>query len=129
VLIEAAARDRRLGAVVADGATIRSLADIPPTEAQNALFMGPVLATVGLLSGEEPGPPLVDLAAQVSPTPLLLVAAGSIPPEISVNQRYAQAGGTTTELWALPRAGHTAAIRDEAKEYERRVVAHFEDAL
>jgi alpha/beta superfamily hydrolase len=129
VLIEVAATDRRLAAVVADGATIRSMSDIPADQPGDFVLMGPVLATVQLLSGESPGAPLVDLVADVSPTPLLLVAAGSIGPEIKVNRLYAEASGPTTELWTLPAARHTAAIRDEAAEYERRVVAHFEDAL
>ena len=129
VLIEVAARDRRLAAVVADGATIRSLSDIPSGKPGDVVMMAPVLATVQLMSGESPGAPLVDLVAALSPTPLLLVAAGSIGPEIAVNRRYAEAAGPTTELWTLPNARHTAAIRDEAEEYERRVVAHFEDAL
>lgn len=129
VLIEAAARDRRLSAVVADGATIRSLADIPPGQASNVAMMAPVLATARLVSGESPGEPLVELVPQVAPTPLLLVATGSLAGEMYVNERYAEVAGPGTELWALPDARHTAAIRDEAAEYERRIVAHFEDAL
>jgi dienelactone hydrolase len=129
VLIEVAAEDPRLAAVVADGATIRSLADIPSDQSRDVVMMAPVLVTAQLLSGEEPGAPLDELIAEASPTPFLLVAAGSIGPEIKVNRRYAEAAGPTAELWALPDARHTAAIRDEAAEYERRVVAHFADAL
>lgn len=129
VLIEAAAHDRRLSAVVADGATIRSLADIPPEQASNVAMMAPVLATAQLFSGESPGDPLVELVPQVAPTPLLLVATGSLAGELDVNERYAEVAGPGTVLWALPEARHTAAIHDEAAEYERRVVAHFEDAL
>lgn len=129
VLIEVAAEDDRLAAVVSDGATIRSLADIPKGQRSSAFFMGPVLATARLTSGEEPGPPLVTLVERMSPTPLLLVAAGSIGPEITVNEMYAEAAGGSAELWALPEARHTAAIHDEAVEYERRVVAHFDQAL
>ena len=129
VLIEVAAQDRRLSAVVSDGATIRSLSDIPSGQPSNVAMMAPVLATVQLLSGEAPGEPLIDLVAEVSPTPLLLVAAGSLAGEITVNRRYAEVAGPTTELWTLPEARHTLAIRDEAAEYEQRVVAHFEEAL
>jgi hypothetical protein len=49
--------------------------------------------------------------------------------EIELNRVYAEAAGEHAELWELPRAGHTAAIRDEAQEYERRVIAHLDGAL
>jgi dienelactone hydrolase len=128
-LIEAATRDRRLGAVVADGATMRSFADIPPEDRLTSAYMLPVLATVRLISGSRPGPPLEELVSQVSPTPLLLVAAGSLPGEIRVNTIYARAAREPVDLWTLPDARHTRAIRDQAAEYERRVVGHFDAAL
>jgi dienelactone hydrolase len=131
VLIEVAASDSRLRAVVADGATARSLEDIPAGEeaAAAALWLAPVLATVSVLSGTTPGPPLVDLAAEVSPTPLLLIAAGSLADEIALNKIYARAARPPIDLWVLPRARHTAAIHDAADAYERRVIGHFDDAL
>ncbi|HET6858331.1 MAG TPA: CocE/NonD family hydrolase [Streptomyces sp.] len=128
-LIEAAARDRRLGAVVADGATMHSFADIPPEDRLTSAYMLPVMATVQLISGSRPGPPLEDLVGRVSPTPLLLVAAGSLPGEIRINTIYARAAREPIDLWTLPDARHTRAIRDEAAEYERRVVDHFDAAL
>jgi len=129
VLIEVAASHPELRAVVADGATGRSLADIPPGNAAAALQMAPVLATASVLSGTRPGPPLEDLAAGVAPTPLLLIAAGSIPGEIAMNEVYARAAKPPVDFWVLPEARHTAAIRDEAAAYERRVLAHFDQAL
>jgi hypothetical protein len=60
---------------------------------------------------------------------LLLIAAGSIPMEIAMNRVYAEAAEEPVELWELPEANHTAAIRDEAAAYEQRVIAHFDEAL
>lgn len=129
VLLEVAATDRRLGAVVADGATGSSLADLPENDVMSAVTMAPVFAAVRLFSGTEPGPPLRELAAEVSPTPLLFVAAGGLTGEIPMNRVYADAAREPVDLWGLPDAGHTAAIRDEADAYERRVVGHFDAAL
>jgi hypothetical protein len=114
---------------VADGATLRSFADIPPEDRLTSAYMLPVMATVRLISGSTPGPRLEDLVSQVSPTPLLLVAAGSLPGEIKINTIYARAAREPFDLWTLPDARHTRAIRDEAPEYERRVVSHFDAAL
>jgi fermentation-respiration switch protein FrsA (DUF1100 family) len=128
-LIEVAAADSRLGAVVADGATARSLGDIPAGDVPATLWLAPVLATVRVLSGNTPGAPLKDLAARVSPTPLLLIATGSLAGEITLNEIYARAAKPPVDHWVLPEAGHTAAIRDEPVAYERRVIGHFDNAL
>lgn len=128
VLLEVAAQDRRVRAVVADGATASSMADIPASIAET-IRMAPVMASVRLFSGTRPGRPLRELAAQVSPTPLLFVATGGLPVEIPMSRIYADAAREPVELWVLPGAGHTTAIRDEAAAYERRVVGHFDDAL
>jgi fermentation-respiration switch protein FrsA (DUF1100 family) len=66
----------------------------------------------------------------VSPTPLLLIAGGrGIAQERDLNRIYAEAAREPVDLWDLPDVGHTAAVRERAEEYERRVVAFFEDAL
>lgn len=129
VLIETAAEDRRLAAVVGDGATGRSLSDIPPGDLAAWLQIAPVFATAALFSGERPGEPLAELVARVAPTPLLLVAAGSMPMEVSMNRIYADAANEPVELWTLPHVNHTAAVREEAAAYEAKVVQHLEAAL
>jgi dienelactone hydrolase len=129
VLIEVAASDHRLSAVVADGATGRSLADVIPGDLWTTLQLAPTLATVALLSGTRPGPPLKDLVRRVSPTPLLLVASGSLPQEIPMNEAYAGAADPPVDLWVLPEAHHTAAIHEVADAYERRVIGLFDGAL
>jgi hypothetical protein len=60
-------------------------------------------------------------------SPLLLVSAS---PEKQFGETYDRAGGNRpVDLWYLPNVSHTAAIRQEAPEYERRVTAFFDDAL
>lgn len=83
-----------------------------------------------VLSGEAPGRPLKELVAEVSPTPLFLIATGdSLPAERDFNWIYAEAANEPVELWDLPDVDHTAAIRQRPQEYERRVVRFFDDAL
>jgi fermentation-respiration switch protein FrsA (DUF1100 family) len=129
VLIEVAAEGDGLKAVVSDGATLRSLADIPSGKPLEVAAMAPALMTVQVLSGSSPGAPLKELVADVAPTSLMLIAAGSLPGEREVNAVYAAAAHEPVELWDLPEARHTAAIRDVAEEYERRVIGHFDGAL
>jgi uncharacterized protein len=126
VLIEVAAEDRDLRVVVADGATGRSFADRPPG-VLDAPIVWTMFAAGRLFSGTSPGAPLASLAARAAPTPVLLVAAGSLRGELEANERYAEAGPSTT-LWRLPEVSHTNALA-ESPDYERRVVDHLEATL
>ena len=132
VLIEVAARERDLRAIVSDGATARSVAD-----ARNVFGLHPTLPvgwtlyTAGqVLSGSTPGEPLKDLVSRVSPTPLFLIATGKgVDGEREANHVYAAAAKQPFEFWDLPEVHHTAAIREKAPEYEDRVVGFFDQAL
>lgn len=91
VLIAMAGADRRLGAIVADGATGGSFADMPPGFSLDRPTLWLMFKQVQLLSGTRPGPPLKTLVRTMSPTPLLLIAAGSIALERPMNAVYASA--------------------------------------
>lgn len=127
VLLEVAAERRDLLTVVADGATARSFADRPP-DALYAPMIWTMLTAGRLFSGTSPGEPLADLVAQAAPTPILLVASGSLAGELDANRRYAAAGPSTT-LWELPDVTHTNAIDEVASDYERRVLGHLDATL
>jgi uncharacterized protein len=129
VLIEVAAKRKGLGAVVTDGAAAGSFEDwhrLRGTEI--GLPVGWVMfTTMRVLSGDPPGPPLEDLIARVQ-APTLLISAGTAE-ERDFNVLYEKAGGGRVEHWNLPDAHHTAAIREERVQYERRVVGFLDDAL
>ena len=131
-LIQVAADDSSLKAVVSDGATGQSFADYRNLgeEAEGPPFYFAMYTAVRVLSGESPGQPLKDLVARISPTPLLLIATGgSLPVERDYNRIYAEAARQPFELWELPDVDHTAAIHQRRDEYERRVIRFFGDAL
>ena len=127
VLIDVAAHDPDLRAVVSDGATGRSFADRPPG-ALSAVMAAGMFTAGRLFGGTAPGEPLRELVGEAAPKPILLVAAGSLPGEIVANERYAEAGPSAT-LWKLPEVTHTRAVVEVADEYERRVLEHFDVAL
>ena len=128
VLIQVAASNRDLRVVVADGATGMSFADRPPGSIQ-VPFVWTMFAAGQLFSGTSPGPPLSELAAQISPTPLFLIATGSLPAELISSNRYADAAKEPVELWELPDVTHTNGIDEVAQEYERRVIHQLDSAL
>jgi uncharacterized protein len=129
VIVNAAGQRKDLTAVVADGTAAGSFEDAHRVMGFTALtpFMFVELATVGGMSGAEPGAVIEDSVKRVT-SPVLLVAAG--PPEKPYGEAYDRAAGDRpVDLWYLPDVGHTAAIREVAREYERRVTAFFDDAL
>jgi pimeloyl-ACP methyl ester carboxylesterase len=130
VLLDAAAHDRRLAAVVSDGAT-------RPTDGDKAnpkgTFEGAVgwLATqsVRAISGMETSPSLLPMMPKIAPRPVLLVAGGGFPDEIRASRLYRAAGGSTVQLWELPDTAHTAGLRKHPAAYERRTVGFLDRAL
>jgi hypothetical protein len=129
VLVEVAGTGHGLKAVVADGTVASSYEDAERVYGIGLMtpFFVTEFATVQLTSGTEPGPTLEDVMPNVT-SPLLLVAAG--PQEKRPGEVYDRAAGDRpVDVWYLPNAGHTAAIRDAAPEYERRVTRFFEAAL
>jgi hypothetical protein len=129
-LIEAAGQRTDLHAVVADGAAAESFEDWRRLQGIGPMtpFFAAEFATVRITSGAKSGPPLEDMIKRVS-QPLLLVSAGR-GEEYKFNVKYDRAAGSRqVEHWNLPNATHTAAIRQAAHQYERRVTAFFDAAL
>jgi dienelactone hydrolase/uncharacterized membrane protein HdeD (DUF308 family) len=131
VLIHVAPEQRELAAVVSDGATAASLADQTATFGidEATPYFWTLLTAGRVFSGSAPGPPLEDSVEEIAPTPLLLIAAGGFPTELDFNRTYAEAANEPFEHWELPEVGHTAAVREVAEEYERRVVGFLDEVL
>ena len=85
-------------------------------------------ATVRLASGTTPGPTLIDMMPRVT--------RADADGRRRARRRSAwaeaydrAAGDRPVDVWYLPKATHTAAIRAVAPEYERRVTQFFDRAL
>ena len=129
VLLEVTAQRDDVAALVADGAAAGSFQDwhhlrgVEVGTAPGWLMF----ATIGVLSGDRPGPPLEDLVRRIR-TPTLLISAGEAE-ERQFNVLYDTAARGPVEHWNLPQAHHTHGLREHPDEYERRVTAHFDRAL
>jgi uncharacterized protein len=131
ILLEAASREPRLRAIVADGPG-------RPLDGQRVndpalperTFAALWLQTVRAVSGTRAAPSLFGLMPRIAPRPVLLIAGGvGAPDEIPTNRAYRDSGGPTTQLWELPDAGHTGGLRTHPAEYERRTTAFLDQAL
>jgi len=127
--IDAAGRRTDLRAVVADGSAAIGYEDIKEFS-DDPLLRGPMwllFKTVEVIKGRS-GPD-VSLADRLerSRAPHLVIAAGS--QEKEWGELYDRAGGDRSELWYLPKASHTAALKQYPEQYERRVTAFFAEHL
>lgn len=78
-------------------------------------------------SGIQNPTPLRQAVSQMSPTPILLIAARG---EMATSQAYFDAVDEPKMLWARDEPGHQIdALFDQPEEYERRVVGFFDQAL
>ena len=130
VLLEAASRDRRLAAVVSDGAArpmdANEVTDATlPTRALVALS----LQSLRAISGMKPSRSLVAMMPRIAPRPVLLVAAGGVPEEPLVSRLYQRKGGSSVQVWEAPGAAHTGGLRKHPAAYEQRTVGFLDAAL
>lgn len=131
VLLETAAQNPRLKAVVLDGSTARSLGDIRHLKLSDAIpgipYWAVAYGTVAVLDQSLPGEPLVDLARKIPPKPALFIASNELGEPV-LNRNYATAYGDPSALWHVD-ADHTRGLAERPQAYERRVIAFFDDAL
>ena len=134
LLLQTAARDRRLRAVISEGAGTQSLNDqmqIP--EVPKALrWLSPMTVETAagiVLASRLPPRGLVDAVPRIAPRPVLLISGGQGNPDEELNRVYRDAGGPTTSHWEIPQAGHTGGLASAPDDYERRVIGFLDQAL
>ena len=129
MMLEAAAENTHLRAVVSEGAGIRSIRE----ELLHGASSIPVLPTqavqtaaLTLLSGTAPPPSLHDLVQRIAPRPLLLIYAEHGAGGEDLNANYYRAAGEPKQLWRVPGAGHTGGFSADPDVYEAQVVRFFD---
>jgi uncharacterized protein len=133
-MLQTAAHDRDLKAVVAEGAGSRSVREDMEMPGRGKWLDLPGLvmrdAALAVFSNHVPPDSLEDLSAQIAPRPVFLIFAtkGTGGQELALNPKYFRAAGGPKQLWEIPEATHTGGIRARPAEYERRVVGFFDSA-
>jgi uncharacterized protein len=130
--ISAAATDSRIKAVVAEGAgAIRTVEDTKSIPGWNRYLGIPhywvQTQTIEPFT-EAPRPiPLEDAMRRIAPRPVLLISAGGA--ETEYTKEYRSAAPSSTQLWNVPGAEHSAVISAHPDEYRTRVLDLFGGAL
>jgi fermentation-respiration switch protein FrsA (DUF1100 family) len=128
--IGAAGDDGRIRAVVAEGATGRSdadLVDVPAgiTGGIERVTSWEQFRVADLLTDAARPAPLVE-AAQSSRAPMLLIAGRGEGP---ANRRLRDAAPARIELWELPTTAHVGALAERRDEWEQRVTSFLDRTL
>jgi pimeloyl-ACP methyl ester carboxylesterase len=133
--IGAAGVDPRIRAVVAEGVTGRSGADLDWLVGAYG-WRGHVTqgvhriqtAIVDLLGPASPPPTLREAAAAAAPRPILIVTAGERPDEALAAESIRSATPGSVEVWEVPGATHTAGLSTDPDGWRDRVVGFLGEA-
>jgi hypothetical protein len=134
LMLQAAAENPGLAAVVSEGAGTRSLREELVDYDGWMLLRGfHVMVTkqvgISLFADELPPPSLVDLVPRIAPRPTLLIWAPNGGNQETMNPVYQRLIGPSAEIWSIPDARHIKGLQTHPEEYERRVVGFFDRSL
>jgi hypothetical protein len=135
MMLETAATTDALKAVVSEGAGARVFSeemDFDSPAGEKAVTVAPAWikqASIAVFSNQSPPTNLKDLVPKIAPRPMLLIAAPNSGNGEDLNRGYYAAAGEPKTLWEIPESGHVGGLSARPAEYERRVVAFFDEAL
>ncbi|MBN1148980.1 MAG: alpha/beta fold hydrolase [Anaerolineales bacterium] len=128
--LQAAARDARIQALVAEGASSQTFEDwmISPEPPGWILLPGDwvFFKSVELLSGVSGVAPFGEVVPQIAPRALFLIAAGDDKP---FNRVYFAIAGDPKLYWERPEQGHIDAIFAHPGQYAEQVLEFYERSL
>lgn len=132
MMLEAAAGNDVLRAVVSEGAGVRSVREARLYGPRGWLALPQQLtqtAALAVLSGTAPPPALDDEIARIAPRAVFLVYATEGQGGEDLTPEYFEAAGEPKEVWRVESGGHTGGFGADPAEYERRVVGFFDRTL
>jgi fermentation-respiration switch protein FrsA (DUF1100 family) len=133
LLLETAAESEDIEAVVSDGAGIRSVREASVASLGQMWLAVPVwtgmTAGTAVFSNHAPPPNLNDVVDRIAPRPVLFIYAARGQGGEELSQDYYESAKEPKSVWEVPGATHTDGIEARPRQYERKVVGFFDDAL
>jgi uncharacterized protein len=137
MLIGAAAESDAFKAVVSEGGSGRSVRDdlanhgFGMGDVGNVTTQAVLTAATAVFTNNLPPAALKDLAPQIAPRAAFFIYGehGQGGTEKIPNQGFYAAAGEPKQIWEVPGAQHVGGITAQPAEYERRVIAFFDQAL
>ena len=133
LMLETAAETDALKAVVSEGAGIRSVREASELKGTATWLAVPVWAGItagtAVFSNHAPPPNLNHLVERISPRAVFLIYAKGGQGGEELSQDFYESAGEPKQIWEVPEGGHVGGLDARPREYERRVVAFFDQAL
>jgi len=128
LMLETASETDALKAVVSDGAGIRSVREAS-LEWSAVPIWGGITAATAVFSDDAPPPGLNDVVERISPRPVLFIYSAQGQGGEDLSQDFYESAGPPKAVWEVPEGGHVGGAEALPREYERRMVGFFDDAL
>jgi uncharacterized protein len=130
-VLEAAAQDERIEAVMVEGLGMTALDDIPPSDLDDwpRVPYDVSFILISQLRGMTAPLSVKDAAATISPRPLFLVSAADFSFERRLTAYYYDAAGDPKSLWEVPGAWHAKGWQTNREEYQQHMTRFFDSAF
>jgi hypothetical protein len=130
--LQTAAETKATKAVVSEGAGARSVREdvvrMRAGKIPEIVLSSVITAGTALFSNTMPPPSLKDLVSKISPTPVFFIYAKKGAGGEENNPDYYEAAGEPKQIWKID-TSHTHGLDARPREYERRVITFFDEAL
>ncbi len=133
MMLHTAAQTDDLAAVVSEGAGARVISEeLDDVSGAEKWLMAPHFAVktaaLSVFSNHEPPANLTKLIPRIAPRPVFLINAAHGEVDDKTPEYY-RAAGEPKLTWAVPEGRHTGGISARPRQYERKVVGFFDEAL
>lgn len=133
ILLGASSDSPFMEAVVADGATYRSLSDYLILPSHRSLWhsftIRVLFATIACFGREDEPKRLVDAMAGATDTSFLLIEAGNVHQEAEYGDMLAESAQGRAQQWQIPGVSHVGGHQAMPEEYEKKVIGFFREHL
>lgn len=134
MMLEAAAENPGIAALVAEGAGARSYKETTeqldgPELARNLIPLAANQIGLALFSNRLPPANLIDIVPDIAPRRVLLIFAPEGGTSETLTPLYGRLIGPSASVWAMPGVEHLKGFQSHPEEYERRVVGFFDRTL
>jgi fermentation-respiration switch protein FrsA (DUF1100 family) len=133
LMLETAAETDALKAVVSEGAGIRSVREAGEASWDAQLLAVPVwggiTAATAVFSNHAPPPNLNDVVDRIAPRPVFFIYAASGQGGENLSQDFYESAREPKAVWEVPKGGHVGGLEALPRQYERKVIGFFDDAL
>ena len=90
---------------------------------------GGITVATAVFSDDAPPPNLNDVVERIAPRPVFFIYSAHGQGGEDLSQDFYESAGEPKEVWEVPEGGHVGGAEARPREYERRVIAFFDEAL